>query len=193
MTDITLDVEIGRVRSYTLPTGTTSLAVISGAAYLYGFALENSSAVSGGSITFTSGGNTLAIYGFPANSLSAYNPVVSTPAIPASNSAVQNPNNEPIQVVITGGTITAVVVNGITVGSAPGTYFVPAYGAISITYSVAPTSWAWSSANSNPVITSNGAINEWFGSPGVFFPQDLTVSVPNGTLSGGIFAIPAYT
>jgi len=69
-------------------------------------------------------------------------PPVTAPAVPASTVAQQNTAGIPVQVVITGGTITAVVVNGITVGAAAGTYTVPAYGAISITYSVAPT-WAW--------------------------------------------------
>lgn len=77
-------------------------------------------------------------------------PTVTTPAVPASTVAAQNPNNFPIQVVITGGTLTAVVVNGVTVGTAAGTYFVPAYGAISVTYSAAPT-WTWTAAAPFPV------------------------------------------
>lgn len=71
---------------------------------------------------------------------------VTTPAVPASTVAQQNPSNQAVQVVITGGTITAVTVNGVVVGTAAGTYFVPAYGSISVTYSVAPT-WAWTSTN----------------------------------------------
>jgi hypothetical protein len=72
-------------------------------------------------------------------------PVPSQPSVPASTVAQQNVNTYPVQVVISAGTITAVVVNGITVGSAAGTYTVPAFGSISITYSVAPT-WVWSNA-----------------------------------------------
>lgn len=71
--------------------------------------------------------------------------LVSTPAVPASTVAKQNPYNFPVQVVITAGTITAVVVNGVTVGTAAGTYYVPAFGSISTTNSVAPT-WAWTDA-----------------------------------------------
>lgn len=79
-------------------------------------------------------------------------PAVVTPGVPASGIAVQNPYPYPVQVVITGGTITAVVVNGVTVGTAPGTYFVPAYGSISTTNSVSPT-WAWTTTiyQGNPV------------------------------------------
>ena len=69
--------------------------------------------------------------------------VPATPAVPASTVAVQNPATYPVTVVITGGTMTAVIVNGVTVGTGAGTYTVPAAGAISMTYSVAPT-WAWS-------------------------------------------------
>ena len=65
------------------------------------------------------------------------------PAVAASTVAVQNLNLYPVQVVISAGTITAVVVGGVTVGTAAGTYVVPPGSAISITYSVAPT-WVWS-------------------------------------------------
>lgn len=83
-----------------------------------------------------------------ADEICAYVPAIvqpSTPAVPASGVAVQNTNAFPVQVVITGGTLTAVVVNGITVGTAAGTYVVPAYGSISTTNTGAPT-WAWSNA-----------------------------------------------
>jgi hypothetical protein len=68
-----------------------------------------------------------------------------TPSVPASTVAATNPNAFPVSVVVTGGTLTAVVVNGVQVGTTAGTYIVPGNGTISITYSVAPT-WAWSNA-----------------------------------------------
>lgn len=61
------------------------------------------------------------------------------PALPASTVPVQNPNAFPVQAVVAGGTVTSVSVNGVVVGAGDGTYTVPAYGSISITYSVAPT------------------------------------------------------
>ena len=82
---------------------------------------------------------------------SVANPVPAQPAVPASTVAVQNVNSYPVNVVISAGTITAVIVNGITVGTAAGTYIVPSAGAISITYSVAPT-WVWSYAG--PALTT---------------------------------------
>jgi hypothetical protein len=81
--------------------------------------------------------------------LSSSYPVPATPSTPATGVAVQNVNNYPVQVVIgaNGGTITNVSVNGITVGTAAGTYVVPAYGSISIAYTVATPTMAWTNAN----------------------------------------------
>lgn len=72
--------------------------------------------------------------------------LVTSPSVPATTVAKQNPNNFPVQVVIgaNGATITAVVVGGTTVGTAAGTYYVPAFSAISISYTVATPTWVWS-------------------------------------------------
>jgi hypothetical protein len=67
---------------------------------------------------------------------------VTTPSVPATTVAVQNTTGYNVQVVVTGGTVTAVKVNGATVLSGDGTATVPAGSTISITYSAAPT-WAW--------------------------------------------------
>ena len=83
---------------------------------------------------------------FPTITGTGTNPVPSQPSVPATTVAVQNSNAYPVNVVISAGTLTAVVVNGVTVGNGDGTYLVPSAGAISVTYSVAPT-WAWSDAN----------------------------------------------
>lgn len=77
------------------------------------------------------------------------NPVPSQPAVPATGVAQQNLNAYPVTVVINanGATITAVTVNGVVVGTAAGTYVVPAFGSISISYTVAVPTWVWSDAN----------------------------------------------
>lgn len=67
---------------------------------------------------------------------------VTTPGVPASTTPVTNTTGTNVQVVITGGTMTAVIINGVTVGAGAGTYQLPAGAVISMTYSVAPT-WAW--------------------------------------------------
>lgn len=81
----------------------------------------------------------------PTQSFSFGAPAVAQPAVPASASAAQNVNAFPVQVVISGGTATVTTVNGVMVGTGDGTYTVPAYGSISVTYSVAPA-WVWSAA-----------------------------------------------
>jgi hypothetical protein len=70
---------------------------------------------------------------------------VTAPAVPATTVPAQNTSPFPVQVVIAanGATITAVTVNGVTVGVAAGTYVVPAFGSIAISYTVATPTWAW--------------------------------------------------
>lgn len=86
-------------------------------------------------------------------------PVV-TPAVPATTVAAQNPNNFPVQVVISGGTVTAVTVNGVQVLAGDGTAYVPAFGTIVLTYSSAPT-WVWTGIGINNGLNVN---NAWFPS-----------------------------
>ena len=71
-----------------------------------------------------------------------YTPTITTPGFPGSNSPVANTYNVPVLVTIIGGTLTNVLVNGVSVGTTAGTYTVPAGGTIAVVYSVAPT-WNW--------------------------------------------------
>lgn len=83
---------------------------------------------------------------------------VTTPAVPASTVAAANTTGQDLDVLITGGTITFVFVNGAQVGTAAGSYNLPAGGNISITYSAAPT-WAWSNPNEMSGQPAQGAEN----------------------------------
>lgn len=87
-------------------------------------------------------------------------PVPSQPAVPATGVAQQNNNPYPVSVVISanGATITNVSVNGVTVGTAAGTYSVPAFGSISIAYSVATPTWVWSNLNGLSTTANIGAV-----------------------------------
>jgi hypothetical protein len=67
---------------------------------------------------------------------------VPTPAVPASTVAQVNATGQYVDVAITGGTMTNVSVNGVTVGAGAGNYSIPPGGFITMTYTVAPT-WAW--------------------------------------------------
>jgi hypothetical protein len=139
----------------------------------------------------------------PRNLLEAFSPgasapVPSQPTVPASTVAQQNVNQYPVQVVVSGGTVTAVFVNGIQVGSGDGTYTVPANGSISITYSVAPT-WVWS--NLNVAVPAGLGVNEGFypGTKAIFvYPgEQIYAQVLGGTvgnqyyLDGESIRVPA--
>lgn len=67
---------------------------------------------------------------------------ISTPSVPATTVGVQNTSGSNVQVVISGGTMTQVIIDGVQVGTGAGTYTLPAGGTISMTYSVAST-WVW--------------------------------------------------
>lgn len=67
---------------------------------------------------------------------------LTAPAVPGSGTPVPNPSSVPITVVVTGGTVTNVVINGVSAGSGDGTYNLPPGAPITLTYSVAPT-WTW--------------------------------------------------
>jgi hypothetical protein len=97
--------------------------------------------------------------------------VPSQPAVPASTVAQQNTNAYPVQVVISGGTATSTSVNGVVVGAGDGTFVVPAYGSISVTYSVAPT-WVWSNVGGST-------------------PDNLAVYLGDNLITAPIAAVPA--
>lgn len=64
------------------------------------------------------------------------------PSLPASTTALTNPFLRDCEVVISGGTVTAIVIDGTTTGLTSGSVILPSGKAISVTYSVAPT-WKW--------------------------------------------------
>ena len=57
----------------------------------------------------------------------------------ATTVASLNPNPVPVSVTISGGTVTAIAVSGVSTGQTSGTFTVPAGGSITVTYSVAPS------------------------------------------------------
>ncbi len=69
-------------------------------------------------------------------------PVGTSPSLPASTVAFTNPYNVDAMVYVTGGTVTAVAVNGTATGLTSGAFRVSAGATITLTYSVAPT-WKW--------------------------------------------------
>jgi hypothetical protein len=73
-------------------------------------------------------------------------PGLTTPGVPASGTPVTNTSGYPVQVVITGGTMSNVSVNGTSVGTGAGTYTLLPTQTITLTYTVAPT-WVWQGAS----------------------------------------------
>jgi hypothetical protein len=71
-------------------------------------------------------------------------PVVASPGVPATTVPLVSTFPYVVRVTITGGTMSNVVINGTSVGSGAGTYALPAFGTITLTYTVAPT-WVWRS------------------------------------------------
>lgn len=66
-----------------------------------------------------------------------------TPAVPASTVAAVNPTGQDISVVLAGGTVTHIAVNGTDRGTTtPANVMLPGGASIALTYSVAPV-WAW--------------------------------------------------
>ena len=70
------------------------------------------------------------------------------PAVPASLSPATNTSPLPATVVVSGGTVSNVAVNGVNVGTGDGTYTVPPGQSIVLTYSAAPT-WTWTLGTAN--------------------------------------------
>lgn len=98
------------------------------------FHFREATLYTGGTPTLSSSGTT--IPGSP----------IAQPAIAATTVAVINPYGFTAAVVVTGGSVTTVLVNGVSAGSGDGTYYVPVNQTIALTYTSAPT-WSWKYAN----------------------------------------------
>jgi hypothetical protein len=68
--------------------------------------------------------------------------------IPLAATGVASYNNNAFGVnqTITGGTVTAIAINGVTTGLTSGVFYVPAGGTVTVTYSVAPTTFTTAAA-----------------------------------------------
>jgi hypothetical protein len=70
---------------------------------------------------------------------------ITTPAVPATTVTATNGNAVGVWVTLpsSDSTVTAVKVNGATVGTGPGTYWVPAGQTIALTYASGSPTWTW--------------------------------------------------
>jgi ribosomal protein L37AE/L43A len=155
------------------PTITSAAA----AAFVNGYA---------GTFTVTSTGS-------PAFTASPVDVAPYQPAIAPTTVAVFNPLPTPVNVVLTGGTVTVVSVNGTTVAtSSPAVVQVPAFGSIALTYSVAPT-WLWYDPDGSPAMpagvtfTDNGNGTATIaGTPYNECAWPIVITASNGTAPNAI-------
>lgn len=70
--------------------------------------------------------------------------VVNPITLAASATAMVNNNPYTVAVTVAGGTVSAIAINGTTTGLTSGTFYVPAGGTITVTYTVAPTTFTTS-------------------------------------------------
>ena len=105
--------------------------------------------------------------------------VPAAPAVPLTTVPVTNPFPYPVPVTLTGGTVSAVVINGVTQGTTTGYFLVPLNGTITLTYSSAPA-WAWATTG------TAGALMSDFGAADVLY-DDLYI---NGFHDGVIISKP---
>lgn len=85
-------------------------------------------------------------------------PVAGFPAIAVSGTAIQNPFAYPVSVVLAGFTATQVFVNGILSGAGNGTYIVPGFGTLSVTFTVLGVTTPNGIPASNPQSSFDGVI-----------------------------------
>lgn len=99
--------------------------------------------------------------------------------IPLAASGVASYNNNPfgVNITIAGGTVSAIAINGTNVGATSGTFFVPAGGTVTVTYTVAPTTFTTSlNAFATPTPTVPSLASLYAGDP--FNPMLGTVKLP---------------
>jgi hypothetical protein len=83
-------------------------------------------------------------------------------ALGASGVATENNNPYSVALTISGGTVTAISIDGVSTGATSGTFYVNPQGSVSVTYSVAPTTFTTAQLTStlSPV---NGTASLKFG------------------------------
>lgn len=103
------------------------------------------------------------------------------PGMPASNTPVANTSGTVIAANVSGGTVTAININGVASGATSGIVLVPVGAAISITYSVAPT-WTWALPGISAG-TSAGATALPFTAFGTAFAAGQVLVVDGGAVA----------
>lgn len=136
-----------------------------------------------GSIQLDGGGNGVAVateqpgggriwfvrsfHAFDVQAPTVSNTITTTAAVTAvvlgaSTVATQNLNTFPVLVTVAGGTVTVIVVNGITTNATSGTFLLEPGWTIALTYSVAPTTFTTAAqGTTNQTVSPAGTISLW--------------------------------
>ena len=109
---------------------------------------------------------------------------ISSPPVPASGTAQSNGTGVPVQVEVSGGTVTDIAVDGKTTGVTSGTVIVPAAGSIILTYTSAPV-WSWTLAELTPPVYGSTQASFRGPVPTAAAPVVTGVSPASGSVTGG--------
>lgn len=124
---------VGKQLDYDPTRANTGMLTVKVDSQSNGFGLEWGDLLTPGLRTDTAATNGTGLDGAPG---------FTAPSVPASGTPVTNTYALPASVVISGGTLSDVSINGVSVGTGDGTYTLPSGQAITLTYTVAPT-WTW--------------------------------------------------
>lgn len=186
--EVDVDVSVGPIRALPASWSLTPVNVINGPCTWYGYSLRN-----------------------PSGASSIYT-TVSQIVLGATGVAAFSNNPFPVQQTITGGTVSAIAINGVNTGLTSGTFWVPAFGNVTVTYTGAPTTFT--TAGVAPVsqvsglagisaavdvmsgnlflgrISVSGDIGneEWYGPMGIYSPGGLQLVTVAGTWTGTVYA-----
>lgn len=145
------------------------------------------------------------MFAVTVNGLVSTTPAVNAIPLGASGVATYNNNSVGVNLTISGGTVSQIAINGTNTNLTSGTFFVPAGGTVTVTYTVAPTTFATAgiavtsqpfvnvyagdNANSAPIATGqciNGVFVYSWGSCDVVIKdqRNITVTCSTGTTLG---------
>lgn len=132
----------------------------------------------------------------PVNMLEGFVPpvnqaAISSPAIGASPSTYVNTNSVPVNVTVSGGTVTTIAVNGQTItGVTSGTFTLQPGSYITVTYTVAPTTYTIVNALSSTGLGLNVNVGFYPGTKSIGLePGEQIYALVTGATVGNIYVL----
>lgn len=122
---------------------------------------------------------------YPATNGSS-TPAVNQIVLGANGVAAYNNNSVGVNQTISGGTVTAIAINGTTTGLTSGVFFVPAGGTVTVTYSVAPSTFTTAGIPVSVPLVGSPVI---FGKSEADVQNIITENADNSVI-GATFLVP---